>query len=232
MGGGQLGLGDTSDRNLPTAIASTLESANLGPLFRQQVAQISSRSLYHNVLFTDSGKVFTTGMNNKGQLGFGDTTDRSSFTEVTALRGVTPRQVATGTFGSALLATNGALYMWGDNGFNQLHEGDDSDYLSPSISNASLYGGSSITAVALGGYNSYVLTADGSLHMRGLNSEGQFGLGSDIAQATKVVASRNLGVHEALNVQRTPLSTQTRAIMSAFAVRWSSYHLEDLWSQL
>ena len=62
---GDLGLGDTSNRNVPTLIPSL---ANI-------VAVSAGKE--HSLFLTSTGKVYSAGYNNHGQLGLGDTSNRN-----------------------------------------------------------------------------------------------------------------------------------------------------------
>jgi alpha-tubulin suppressor-like RCC1 family protein len=68
---GELGLGDTTDRNTFTQLSSSFNNPK----------QISCGE-YHTFIVKQDGTVWATGWNYYGQLGLGDTTNRSSFTQV------------------------------------------------------------------------------------------------------------------------------------------------------
>jgi alpha-tubulin suppressor-like RCC1 family protein len=63
-------------------------------------------------------KIFSWGLNNNGQLGQGDTANRSSPVQVGALTDWD--QVSTGQFFCAAIKTNGQLWTWGSNSTGQL----------------------------------------------------------------------------------------------------------------
>jgi len=64
----------------------------------------------------ESGSVYTTGLNRKGQLGHGDTEDRTEFTVVKRLRGKGVKQVSAAGDITLALAENGNVFTWGDIG--------------------------------------------------------------------------------------------------------------------
>lgn len=68
---GQLGLGDTQNRNIPSLV----------PPITFNNERIISLSLgyYHSGVVTETLKVYTCGYNIFGQLGLGDTKDRLKF---------------------------------------------------------------------------------------------------------------------------------------------------------
>ena len=74
----------------------------------------------HTLFMTDSKKVFTAGMNDFGQLGQGDATQRlqknSEPLEVHNLRD-SPLQIACGLVHSQILLASGRVVSFGDNQF-------------------------------------------------------------------------------------------------------------------
>jgi hypothetical protein len=67
---GQLGLGDTTNRNTPTRVGSATNWASVACGF------------YHTIAINTSGELYACGYNNYGQLGLGDTTNRNTPTRV------------------------------------------------------------------------------------------------------------------------------------------------------
>lgn len=76
----------------------------------------------HVLIYTASNMLFACGWNNKGQLGFGDTIDRSSFGEVCLQLEPDERilQLSCGWDTSAVLTTDHRLFVFGGNAFYQL----------------------------------------------------------------------------------------------------------------
>lgn len=76
----------------------------------------------HVLMCTESNRIFSCGWNNKGQLGLGDSQDRSNFDEVTldlqADEGVI--QMSCGWDSSAILTSSNRLFVFGGNSFNQI----------------------------------------------------------------------------------------------------------------
>jgi len=169
-----------------------------------------------------NGTLWSWGYNAYGQLGVGDTTQRTGPVQVGSA--TTWTAVACGAYHSAALQSNGYLYDWGYNTNYQLGDGTTSTYLSPRMvdaatnwtavscgwydtmaqkANGSLWGwGSdiygeqgdgasntyqttpkqvsvpgSVSAVCCGYYQTFSLTANGSLFAWGVNNYGQLGLG-------------------------------------------------------
>ena len=76
---GQLGLGDTNDRNTPT------ENTQLEQIIQDnggvENIHIYETGSYHNILVFKNGKVYVWGNNYYGQIGIGDTNSRNTPTE-------------------------------------------------------------------------------------------------------------------------------------------------------
>jgi alpha-tubulin suppressor-like RCC1 family protein len=126
-----------------------------------------------------SGTLFTWGRNYFGQLGLGNTTDRSSPTQVGALTAWS--KISMGSNMSAAIKTDGTLWTWGYNGFGKLGLGDASIY--PVNANRSsptqvgaLTNWSEISCN--GGSNMIAVKTDGTLWSWGANSYGALGLGN------------------------------------------------------
>jgi uncharacterized protein YjdB len=116
---GQLGLVDSTDRSSFTEVTANLADKN--------ITQIMA-GYYHTLALDNQGKVYSTGYNNYGQLGLVDSTDRSSFTEVTTnLTGKTITQIAAGSSHSLALDNQGKVYSTGYNWVGQLGLDDKSN---------------------------------------------------------------------------------------------------------
>jgi alpha-tubulin suppressor-like RCC1 family protein len=112
---GQLGLGDSgigTNRNNFTEVTSISD------------VSVIAAGVGHSLALTSDDKVYATGRNDYGQLGLGDTTDLSSFTEVTSLTGKT---IAAGNYHSLVLTSDGKVYATGFNASGQLGLGDWAD---------------------------------------------------------------------------------------------------------
>ena len=69
---GQLGLGDTANRNTFTQITTNTDN----------IKSVCC-GYYHTFILENDGTLWCCGRNNYGQLGLGDTTNRTTFTQVT-----------------------------------------------------------------------------------------------------------------------------------------------------
>ncbi|AUN98452.1 hypothetical protein C0V70_10115 [Bacteriovorax stolpii] len=159
---GQLGYGDTSTIFSPGGILN----------FGESVTQISAGG-YHTCALLASGSVRCWGYNNVGQLGYGDTDNRSLPGGNVALGGVATQIVTSNSHTCALLNT-GAVRCWGDNGSGELGYGDNVIRLSPG-GNINL--GGVATQISIAYSSSCALLNTGSMRCWGNNNWGQLGYG-------------------------------------------------------
>lgn len=100
---GQLGLGDTSDQEVPTYVDA---------LRGVGVRQIACGS-GHTVVLTTEGEVYTWGRGDDGRLGHGDNGWKYVPRITQSLAGHTIVQVTCGSYHTAAVSSNGDLYTWG-----------------------------------------------------------------------------------------------------------------------
>lgn len=128
----------------------------------------------HGLLLKDDGTVWAWGMNDKGQLGDGTTSFRSSPVQVQGLPKI--KEVLTGYSFSAVLGENGDVYTWGANDQGQLGTSSNNKFeKSPALA---ISGVSQISHID--GQEVLVLKADGTLWGWGRNmggKDGAFGAG-------------------------------------------------------
>ena len=122
---GQLGVGDTENRLVPTLLRGELEN--------KSVVQVAA-GCTHTVFVTGDGLVFAWGHNVDGQLGIGDTENRLVPTLVTGqLQGKQIVYAAAGDFYTLCITADGALFSWGGNDNGQLGVGDTEERSLPTL---------------------------------------------------------------------------------------------------
>lgn len=156
---GNLGLGDTSNRDSP------VQNTGLTDIVAITIGFDSSMALKRD------GTVWAWGYNTYGGLGLGDTTEHDSPVQITDLSNIVA--IASGGGHSMALGRDGRVWVWGLNGYGQLGLGDSTERDSPVV-NTSLSG---VVAILAGNQHSMALKSDGSLWAFGDNSSGQLGLG-------------------------------------------------------
>jgi hypothetical protein len=105
---GQLGQGDTTQRNSPALISSL-----------NGTIQIAS-GLTHCLVLLKTGQVYSFGRNTEGQLGLGDILQKNSPLLISSLSG-RAIQIAAGQYHSLVLMNNTNVYSFGLNGVRQIY---------------------------------------------------------------------------------------------------------------
>ena len=77
----------------------------------------------------ESGNLWAWGLNNKGQLGDGTTSDKSAPVKIKS--GTKFKSVSAGTAHSMAIDESGNLWTWGNNKYGQLGDGTISDHSTP-----------------------------------------------------------------------------------------------------
>ena len=194
---GQLGLGDTIQRDTPVkhqGLSASGSSRVLAP--GETVASLVAGSS-HTLVLTSVGDVYVWGINSGGQLGLGDTTQRdtpvkhqglsaSGSSRVLAPGETVASFAASGSNSSLTLTSAGDVYVWGLNASGKLGLGDSVQRdtpvkhqgLSASGSSRILAPGETITLFS--GENTYTLalTSAGDVYAWGAGMSGQLGVGS------------------------------------------------------
>ncbi|XP_045102157.1 X-linked retinitis pigmentosa GTPase regulator-like isoform X2 [Portunus trituberculatus] len=127
----------------------------------------------HTAVLTESGRVFTIGNNDMGQLGLGTT---KPVLKPSCVKSIKPEKVVhigCGRSHTIAACFSGGVYAWGHNGDGQLGTGDHVDHLSP-VQILKLE--APAAGVAAGCAHSIVLTENGELYVWGNNNEGQLGM--------------------------------------------------------
>lgn len=177
---GTCGLGDTSQRYVPTlAAANVTEVYSTGWLTAQN--NYTASRIY---IKKSDGYIYGAGYNGYGALGLGDTTNRSSFTQISGL-GTSCQKIYNfgADYGSAWAVMNdNSIYVCGYNGYGQFGNGGTSNYYS-FIDVSSYFNPSKVPVVKIfgdsGNYNTIaILLSNGDLYTCGYNGNYQIGNGS------------------------------------------------------
>ena len=185
-GNGQLGDGTTTQRNTAVQVSGLTN-----------IIAISASCFGSHVLaIKNDGTVWTWGSNANGQLGDNTTTDRTTAVQVlTGTSGCTTNlcsttKIAAGSTHSLAIKSDGTLWAWGSNAFNQLGDNTTTQRNTPvqvltgaSGCTTNFCNASKITA----GLNfSMAIKSDGSVWGWGLNSSGQLGDNTTTNRATPI----------------------------------------------
>ena len=149
---------------------------------------------YHSLAIGSDGNLYAWGQNGYGQLGDGTTTDSWTPEKISLPGGVQPKAIAAGLADSLALGTNGKVYAWGDNSFDELGNGSTaSDSTDP---RGGLPAGRSLTfsAISAGQYHNLAIGSNGKLYAWGYNVDGQLGDGNEVTPSTPVTVNMPSGV--------------------------------------
>lgn len=146
---GQLGLGDTVSRGVPTVVAGlpTLQAIAAGT--------------DHSLALAADGSVWAWGSNRAGALGDGSLSGRSVPQRVNGVSGVIA--IAAGNGRSFALRADGSLVGWGENGSGAVGLGTTVNMLVPAPVGRNVDGFDSIVAVAAGARHTLALRSDGQV---------------------------------------------------------------------
>ncbi|KAH3765907.1 ADP ribosylation factor 1 [Pelomyxa schiedti] len=175
-------LETSTETNPSTAITTSLTYPKWvsPPSSRGRVNGLSCGSL-HTLAIYDTA-LYSLGSNDKGQLGVGDTTDRTTITLCKFDSDVVISLAAGGGKHSAALTKDGNLYTWGCGSMGQLGHGDVSSTLIPVQVEYFSASSLKVTRVACGDNHTVVITEAGKLYTFGDNRSGQLGLGDNITR--------------------------------------------------
>ncbi|WP_018802121.1 Ig-like domain repeat protein [Salinispora arenicola] len=172
--GGELGDGTNTDRTTPVAVklptGTTVTAIAVGT--------------FHTLALTSTGALLAWGGNGFGELGDGTTTARNEPVPVNVPAGTTITAIAGGRGHSLALTSTGTVLAWGKNNEGQLGDGTNANSTTPV--DVDLPPGTTVTAIAGGGSNSFALTSAGTVLAWGLNSSGQLGDGTTTDRSTPV----------------------------------------------
>ena len=164
-GNSKLGLGDTNNRKTFAMISintNDIKSVYCGD--------------YHTFILKNDGTLWGCGYNRYGQLGLGDTNNRTTFTIISNVNDV--KSVYCGEDCTLMLKNDGTLWGTGYNNNGKLGLGDTTNrYTFTKITN-------DVKSASCGYYHTFMLKNDGTLWGCGENTYGQLGLGKTTSQET------------------------------------------------
>ncbi|XP_068921784.1 X-linked retinitis pigmentosa GTPase regulator isoform X3 [Petaurus breviceps papuanus] len=159
---GQLGLGSKTTINKPTCVKA----------LKPEKVKFAACGRNHTLVYTEEGNVYAAGGNSEGQLGLGDTEERTTFHLVSFFTSQYKiKQLSAGSNTSAALTEDGDLFMWGDNSEGQIGLADETNVCVP----CQVVIGQPISWISCGYYHSAFVTK-GELYTFGEPENGKLGL--------------------------------------------------------
>ncbi|XP_075630415.1 X-linked retinitis pigmentosa GTPase regulator [Balearica regulorum gibbericeps] len=160
---GQLGLGSKNTVSKPTCVKA----------LKPEKTKLAVCGRNHTLVYTEKGNVYAAGGNSEGQLGLGDTEERTTFHLISFFTNQHKiKQLAAGSYTSAAVTEDGQLFVWGDNSEGQIGLADEACVSVPCQVNV----GKPVSSVSCGYYHSAFITGDGELYTFGEPENGKLGL--------------------------------------------------------
>lgn len=178
-GQGALGFGDTTNRTSPNKISSVSDVKDILMVAGHNSGSTGIHSV--SILVANSGKVYTAGSNFNGQLGVGDTTNRTGFVQMAT--DIIQKKVFAGGgcyLGIAFVDDNDNLFVCGSNDRGQLGLGD-TTYRTTLTQVVAPFEGGVEKVGFFGSHNdgfTIVLDKAGKLWGAGYNGQGQIARGN------------------------------------------------------
>ncbi|XP_063681179.1 X-linked retinitis pigmentosa GTPase regulator-like isoform X2 [Bolinopsis microptera] len=136
----------------------------------------------HTAVVTSTGRSYTFGSNQWGQLALGHTRQTNKPSFVKSLKGKQVAHVACGRT-HTLIATKSEVYGCGGNGEHQVNESTDDEVLTPFL--LPTLSGILVKRLSCGVEHSLVLGHCGDVYLWGGGSEGQLGMGANVSELLK-----------------------------------------------
>ncbi|NWI88999.1 RPGR regulator, partial [Pitta sordida] len=182
---GQLGLGSKNTVNKPTCVKD----------LKPEKPKLAVCGRNHTLVYTEKGNMYAAGGNSEGQLGLGDTEERTTFHLISFFTNRHKiKQLAAGSYTSAAVTEDGQLFVWGDNSEGQIGLANESCVSVPCQVDV----GKPVSSVSCGYYHSALITGDGELYTFGEPANGKLGLFPEQLKNNRV-PQPVLGIMEKVN---------------------------------
>uniref|UniRef100_A0A8B9YEV9 X-linked retinitis pigmentosa GTPase regulator n=2 Tax=Bovinae TaxID=27592 RepID=A0A8B9YEV9_BOSMU len=160
-------------RDIPISLSCGDEHTAITTALKPEKVKFVACGRNHTLILTGGGQVYATGGNNEGQLGLGDTDERSAFHLISFFTSQHKiKQLSAGSNTSAALTEDGELFMWGDNSEGQIGLQNITNICVPHQVTI----GKPISWISCGYYHSAFVTTEGELYTFGEPESGKLGL--------------------------------------------------------
>ena len=200
---GQLGLGDVTRRSSPV--------------------QVGALTTWSNVFGGSSGSAFATktdgtlwswGGNGNGQLGLGNTTNRSSPVQVGALTDWSDAKISSNRSITLAVKSNGTLWAWGFGTYGSLGQGNTTSTSSP-VQVGAL---TTWAEVSVGFGNVLAVKTDGTLWSWGFGIYGALGQGNTTNTSSPVQVGALTNWSKVVAIPHAGLATKTDGTLWAWGI--------------
>lgn len=179
---GQLGLGDTVQRNVPLAVMDS------GVLAGKTILSLGVGS-GHSLALCADGTLAAWGYNYSGQLGNNSTTSSDvpvAVDQTGALAGKSVVAIATGRGFNLVLCRDGSLVAWGANDGNLGNNTFSDSRVPVPVDQSGVLAGKKVISIAAGENHALALCLDGTIAAWGSNSSGQLGVNNTGIYSSRV----------------------------------------------
>ncbi|HET6347288.1 MAG TPA: hypothetical protein VFH51_20315, partial [Myxococcota bacterium] len=210
---GQLGLGDTLNRNVPPSATVSFGSG-------RSVADLTLGQ-NHGCAILDTQQLACWGRNDQGQLGLGDTLDRRAPGPTVSFGGSRTVLAASGGFAATCAVLDDlSLKCWGRNTNGQLGVGDTAVRLSPVA--VALGTGRTARAVRVSQRYTCVVLGDGDVKCWGINANGELGLGDTVNRTAPSALTVDFGVSRTVQAVAAGFSNVCALLDNSAVQCWGS----------
>ena len=166
---GQLGTDDTDNRSLLTIMNTNNINGN--------IPKYISCGCFHTIVLMTDGTIYGTGYNGYGQLGTGNTDNRSLLTIMNTnnINGNIPKYISCGSNHTIVLMTDGTIWGTGRNVEGQLGIALNDTTTRTILTEMTIPSGKTAKYIACGEAHTIVLMTDGTIYGTGYNLYGQLG---------------------------------------------------------
>jgi uncharacterized repeat protein (TIGR02543 family) len=204
-GSGQLGDGSTTKREKPVEITAGFD---LAPSDKIQSLHFGAN---HSAAISSLNRVFIWGWNFNSRLGFNDTTNRNTPTEITSLFNLDSasnefiQSIRLGWASSFALTSTGRVFSWGENSLGQLGDGTFNPKGSPvDITSKFLLDPNTnekVTYLSSSYESMFALTSAGKIFAWGDNTDGKLGDDTTTNRNTPTNITSRFGLRDGEVVQ-------------------------------
>lgn len=166
--------------NLGATTTTAIVKINVEPVYEGTLAA----GLNHSLALKNDGTVWSWGLNNRGQLGLGNTNNSLVPMNLSGLSNV--MMVSAGDYHSSAVTTDHSLWTWGYNASGQIGKGSSggSQLLPYKVTVLT----NSVDRVACGGNHTVIEKTDGTVWTFGYGGYGQLGIGTNSSKSLPQLA--------------------------------------------